>query len=194
MSTGIQWTDETPMVDRGGARVRIYRRTRTDRPGTQLRRSMAGQGKQWCRGCRDWLPAADVSRQGVCAAHANAEYRRNYASEAGVAIRARVAARKRGTDVLPAIAREMLMERFGGLCAFCSEPATTFDHLHPIARGGRTEPGNMVPACRPCNSSKKSRRLFEWLNEQRRGVEHPALMDVISLGVWCDFDEFPAAA
>ncbi len=29
------------------------------------------------------------------------------------------------------------------------------DHILPIARGGVTAPGNVVPACRECNRGKK---------------------------------------
>jgi 5-methylcytosine-specific restriction endonuclease McrA len=46
-----------------------------------------------------------------------------------------------------------------GLCAYCGKkfaPAElTMDHVVPIARGGRSTRGNVVPACKPCNNEKK---------------------------------------
>jgi 5-methylcytosine-specific restriction endonuclease McrA len=37
------------------------------------------------------------------------------------------------------------------------------DHAHPIALGGRDEPGNVVPSCAPCNLRKGAEPLHEWL-------------------------------
>lgn len=46
-----------------------------------------------------------------------------------------------------------------GLCAYCGQqfPAKelTMDHVVPVARGGRSSKGNVVPSCKPCNSKKK---------------------------------------
>lgn len=43
----------------------------------------------------------------------------------------------------------------GGLCAYCgTAPATTRDHVKPLARGGRDHISNIVGACWPCNSRK----------------------------------------
>lgn len=38
----------------------------------------------------------------------------------------------------------------------------TLEHVIPLARGGRDEPGNVVPACWPCNASKGAKLLHEW--------------------------------
>jgi len=35
------------------------------------------------------------------------------------------------------------------------------DHLVPLSRGGRSNKGNLVPACKDCNNRKKSRLAFE---------------------------------
>ena len=44
-------------------------------------------------------------------------------------------------------------------CYYCGQqvPAKelTMDHIVPIARGGVTTKGNVVPACRRCNTEKK---------------------------------------
>jgi 5-methylcytosine-specific restriction endonuclease McrA len=53
-----------------------------------------------------------------------------------------------------------------GICHYCGQlvPAKelTMDHIVPIARGGRSVKGNVVPACKPCNSKKKHLLPMEW--------------------------------
>ena len=43
-------------------------------------------------------------------------------------------------------------------CVYCGWEmpfaAATLDHVQPIARGGRSQPGNLVVACSPCNRLK----------------------------------------
>lgn len=47
-------------------------------------------------------------------------------------------------------------------CAYCANPADTVDHVLPLVRGGTNYEGNLVPACRRCNSSKSGRTVIEW--------------------------------
>lgn len=46
-----------------------------------------------------------------------------------------------------------------GICHYCQEKFSphqlTLDHIVPIARGGKSMKGNLVPACRECNQGKK---------------------------------------
>ena len=46
-----------------------------------------------------------------------------------------------------------------GRCHYCGghfEPARlTMDHVVPVARGGRSVKGNVVPACAACNRAKR---------------------------------------
>jgi 5-methylcytosine-specific restriction enzyme A len=53
-----------------------------------------------------------------------------------------------------------------GRCYYCGSltPATalTMDHIVPLSRGGKTTKGNVVPACKSCNSKKKNQLLMEW--------------------------------
>ena len=53
-----------------------------------------------------------------------------------------------------------------GLCHYCGQevaPAQlTMDHIVPIARGGITSKGNVVPACKICNTKKKQLLPIEW--------------------------------
>lgn len=174
----ISWTDATEMVDREGRRVRVYQRRDPTRPGQQMRRRMAADRLSWCRGCRDWLPSEEV-KQGACAEHRAAEYRAYYASRPE-AIRARVHARKRGIDPVPVEGGEDLLEQFEGTCAYCPAPATTWDHVVPISRGGETLPGNVIPACQSCNSSKGNRDIWEWLASSGRRP-HDQFIEVLIL-------------
>lgn len=46
-----------------------------------------------------------------------------------------------------------------GICHYCGKkfPAgeLTMDHVIPVARGGHSTRGNVVPCCRACNQSKR---------------------------------------
>ena len=45
-----------------------------------------------------------------------------------------------------------------GICYYCKKKFAfkelTMDHIIPLARGGFTQAGNVVPACRECNKTK----------------------------------------
>ncbi len=51
-------------------------------------------------------------------------------------------------------------------CHYCGSeiPAAllTMDHIVPVARGGKTTKGNVVPACKSCNNKKKQMLPLEW--------------------------------
>lgn len=53
-----------------------------------------------------------------------------------------------------------------GICYYCRRQvgarALTMDHLVPLGRGGRSVRGNVVPACKDCNSRKKAQLPIEW--------------------------------
>ena len=53
-----------------------------------------------------------------------------------------------------------------GICYYCRRQvgtrALTMDHLVPLGRGGRSVRGNVVPACKDCNTRKKSQLTVEW--------------------------------
>ena len=60
-----------------------------------------------------------------------------------------------------------------GVCHYCggafSPDQLTMDHLVPLARGGKSAPGNVVPACRDCNSRKKYLLPIEWEEYLNKG-------------------------
>jgi 5-methylcytosine-specific restriction protein A len=53
-----------------------------------------------------------------------------------------------------------------GVCHWCGRrvvPAElTMDHIVPLARGGRSTKGNLVPCCKDCNNQKKQLLPMEW--------------------------------
>lgn len=60
-----------------------------------------------------------------------------------------------------------ICELFNNSCAYCgSEHNLTMDHVVPAASGGLTEYGNIIPACKSCNSSKNAKDVIEWYTAQ----------------------------
>jgi hypothetical protein len=59
-----------------------------------------------------------------------------------------------------------------GLCAYCGQKFSpkelTLDHVVPVARGGRSTKGNVVPACKECNNKKKLMTPAELLLQAAR--------------------------
>lgn len=57
---------------------------------------------------------------------------------------------------------------YGGQCAYCeAAPFTDLEHVVPLSEGGSHTRGNIVPACRGCNSRRRKtrampRRRHEW--------------------------------
>ena len=53
-----------------------------------------------------------------------------------------------------------------GVCHWCegafAPSDLTMDHVVPIARGGRSTKGNLVPCCKACNTKKKQMLPMEW--------------------------------
>ena len=58
--------------------------------------------------------------------------------------------------------RDMILAAYSHRCAYCGNEARSVDHLVPLNRGGRSEPDNLLPACKPCNSSKGDKLYHEW--------------------------------
>lgn len=139
-------------------------------PSLAERRTREASGLKWYRHCGEWVPGSGV-RGGLCREHCNTDYRRRYALNPAP-IRAQKYARKRRLDTIPPWWAEDHRQSFGGLCAYgCRRPGGTWDHIWPVARGGVSVPGNLVPACGSCNSSKGCQDPGPWV---RRGMAaHP---------------------
>ncbi len=61
----------------------------------------------------------------------------------------------------------------GGVCYFCGRKMhprdLTMDHVIPLIRGGKSNKGNVVPACKECNTKKKYLLPIEW-EEYRKNL------------------------
>ena len=75
---------------------------------------------------------------------------------------------RKGRGKVYAAQLNMLRDQFGGACAYCGGSATTFDHVEPLARGGKHHVDNLVPACKPCNFSKNDKPLLVWMIDKIR--------------------------
>lgn len=55
--------------------------------------------------------------------------------------------------------RALIQSKFGNRCAYCGEKLKyknlTLDHVIPKSMGGDRSEGNLYPACRKCNRSKR---------------------------------------
>ncbi len=57
-----------------------------------------------------------------------------------------------------------------GICHYCRRKFRpedlTMDHIVPVARGGKSNRGNVVPCCKECNSRKKHLTPVEMILDQ----------------------------
>ena len=87
---------------------------------------------------------------------------------------------------VPLGVREDLIEMFGGLCAYgCGRPWAEWDHVIPWSDGGSFSMlGNVAPACRPCNQSKRDTEdPWVWITKGLRSPQLNAWADVIALAL-----------
>ena len=56
--------------------------------------------------------------------------------------------------------RLITLEASNYTCHYCSNPATTADHIIPVSKGGGHELSNLLPACVRCNSGKQDKTLI----------------------------------
>lgn len=174
-TTSIEWTDRTwrTAARRAGLSVEEYRR-------------LVESGLKYCWRCRAWRLRDEFGvdrsrwdgRSAICTPcrkppkqlrllnETPAEYaRRRYATDQEYRTRRRQHShsRKRGVAPMPLAGIESLLDWTGGLCLYCPEPATTWDHIVPVSRGGQTVPGNMAPACISCNARKKNLDIGDFI-------------------------------
>jgi 5-methylcytosine-specific restriction endonuclease McrA len=71
--------------------------------------------------------------------------------------------------------RNEIFERDDFRCVYCGEAFPpddlTLDHVQPRVRGGDRSHGNLVTACRACNTRKGALRLSAFLHEDVRARE-----------------------
>lgn len=68
-------------------------------------------------------------------------------------------------------ARPIVLARAGGVCEWpgCDRPATTVDHIIPLAHGGTHHLANLRASCRRCNSQGGAKIMNEVLAARRVG-------------------------
>lgn len=72
------------------------------------------------------------------------------------------ASRRRGVPLTPE-ALDFLPVLLADPCVYCGQPATSLDHIDPIARGGDGDLTNIAPSCGRCNSAKRDLPLLQFL-------------------------------
>jgi len=71
-----------------------------------------------------------------------------------------------------------LLKEFDHACAYCgTETKLSLEHLMPLSRDGKTEVGNIVPACIPCNSSKRDQTLEEFVPNRAAEIRERARLN-----------------
>lgn len=72
--------------------------------------------------------------------------------------------------------RNQIFARDGHRCVYCGEifPAEelSVDHVQPRVRGGDRSGGNLVTACRGCNTLKGHRKLADFLSAEPIARKH----------------------
>lgn len=155
--------------------------------GLLERRRQEEHGMFWCRRCSRWLAQLRFPKRydGLCKKHQTLYNKEYYHSNPQPIIR-RNNARQRNVDPVPIVGGKYLLDQFSNECAYCNAEPDTWDHVIPVCRGGQTEPGNIVPACRSCNSAKGKKDIYEWLKRCAAGkvaiVVDVLLLREVSLG------------
>lgn len=61
-----------------------------------------------------------------------------------------------------------IYERDGFKCVYCgSRKRLSLDHVTAESNGGATDKGNLVTACRPCNSRKQTKTLADFWSQRQ---------------------------
>lgn len=78
--------------------------------------------------------------------------------------------------------RRRILERDGGVCAYCGALGDTIDHLTPWSLGGRTTMDNCVTSCAECNFRRGNRPVTEFVAQEGltlRKLSNPVLVEYV---------------
>ncbi|MCL6595929.1 MAG: HNH endonuclease [Firmicutes bacterium] len=78
--------------------------------------------------------------------------------------------------------RRRILERDGGVCAYCGAAGDTIDHLTPWSLGGRTTMDNCVTSCAECNFRRGNRPVIEFVAAEGitlRKMRNPVLLEYV---------------
>lgn len=77
---------------------------------------------------------------------------------------------------------QVVLEHFGGCCAYCGvlDGSLQQDHVIPLTLGGGYVATNIVPACKSCNSSKNNMPVDEWVLGRGAKFVLPDVVDRVS--------------
>lgn len=63
-----------------------------------------------------------------------------------------------------------LLASYHGKCVYCGAKADTRDHVDPIAGGGTNDIDNIVPACKLCNTKKRTTPVLIWMVKKLHAI------------------------
>ena len=152
----------------GEARCQDCRRAESLPTGPRASTAKRNAQSFVCIMCGADFPWTQNSRHKFCSNKCVGAYRRaQHIASNPVSLKPYFVRRERESRSpgLSAWQRRALLKRWiavGMQCAYCGELASTIDHVIPLVRGGTNREGNLVPACRSCNSAKGPRTVTEW--------------------------------
>lgn len=70
--------------------------------------------------------------------------------------------------------REYLLEKWRRKCAYCGAIGVPLqeEHIQPSCRGGANRVSNLALSCRPCNQTKGTQEIKDFLKDQPRKLAH----------------------
>ena len=81
-----------------------------------------------------------------------------------------------------------LIEENCKVCAYCGKPATGYDHIIALARGGVDEDYNKVPCCIECNRIKNDKPLADFLNNNKERIDNELVLSNPKLSRFVSYD------
>lgn len=162
--------------------------------GTKLHEFRDGKEYKWCqKGHWELVENFGIhsSRydglRGHCKLHANesskkSQTKRHATPEGKAAVRFQNNRRKTAVILWEYQDEKRAMELYQNRCGYCGTRVTyrtvEFDHIIPVAKGGKTIPENMLPSCMECNrgvNGKKAKEVMVWL-KSKFGIDRAELI------------------